>query len=44
MILKDNELKNIHGGISAWGLIGLGGLVTFLAGIINGIVHPFKCN
>lgn len=42
-ILKDDELKNIVGGISAWAIAGIGILVTFLAGVFDGIARPEKC-
>ena len=43
--LKVNEMKQIiGGGISGWGILGLGTLFSFLAGIIDGIARPFKCN
>jgi len=41
--LKDEDLKNINGGISAWAIAGIGILVTFVAGIIDGIARPVKC-
>ena len=42
--LKDEELKKINGGISAWAVAGIGILVTFIAGIFDGIARPQKCN
>lgn len=42
--IEENELKEINGGISAMGIAGLCVLGAFLVGIINGIVHPAKCN
>lgn len=42
--LKNEQLKNIKGGISGWLVAGLGALVTFLAGILDGIARPGKCN
>ena len=43
--LKIEEMKNITGGgITAWGAIGIGTLITFLAGVIDGIARPFKCH
>ena len=41
--IEDDELKNINGGISAWAIAGIGMLVTFVAGIIDGIARPLKC-
>ena len=42
-ILKDEELKNINGGISGWVIAGIALLVTFVSGIIDGIARPEKC-
>ncbi len=43
--LTKNEMKNIKGGgLSAAAIIGIGALVTFLAGIIDGFVRPLGCN
>ena len=41
--LDDLELKKVEGGMSAWALVGIGLVVTFVAGIIDGIARPFKC-
>lgn len=41
--LKDDELKSINGGISAWVIAGIGALITFIAGVIDGIARPEKC-
>ena len=42
--LKDNELKKVEGGMTAWGAIGIGLVVTFIAGVIDGIARPIKCH
>ena len=43
--LKIEEMKNITGGgITAWGAVGIGALVTFIAGVIDGFARPFKCH
>lgn len=43
--LTNEELKNVDGGgINIGFLIGLGAGVTFLIGVIDGIVRPLKCN
>jgi len=42
--IEENELKNINGGISGWGIIGLSALGSFLVGVLNGFVYPSKCN
>ncbi len=41
--LDDLELKKVEGGMSAWVAIGIGLVVTFVAGIIDGIARPIKC-
>ena len=41
--LKDEELKEVHGGISGWAIAGISLIVTFLAGVIDGIARPEKC-
>ena len=42
--LKDQELNEINGGFSGWVLAGSSILVTFVAGVIDGIARPKKCN
>ena len=43
--LSDVEMKKIiGGGISLFGVLGISSLVTFLSGIIDGFVRPFKCS
>ncbi len=43
--LTKEEMKQIKGGgISVWAIVGIGALVTFLAGVIDGIVRPLDCN
>lgn len=41
--LNDIELKNINGGINFGLLSILGGIVTFVIGILDGITRPLKC-
>ena len=41
--IKDEELNQVSGGISAWAIAGIGMLVTFIAGVIDGIARPEKC-
>ncbi len=41
--VSDNELKKINGGISAWAVAGIGILITFISGVIDGIARPVKC-
>lgn len=43
--IESKELYKIQGGgISIWGGIGIGAIVTFLIGVIDGFVRPLKCN
>ena len=42
--LTDNEMKTIDGGgfnVGLW--IGIGAGISFLIGIIDGLVRPLKC-
>ena len=41
--LNDLELKKVEGGMTMWAAIGIGLVVTFVAGIIDGIARPSKC-
>lgn len=43
--LTNNEMKKIDGGgfnVALW--LGIGAGVSFLIGLIDGIVRPLKCN
>lgn len=43
--LTDNDMKKIEGGglnIGLW--LGIGAGVSFLIGLIDGIIRPLKCN
>ena len=43
--LEIEETKQIvGGGISAWAVAGIGALLAFVSGIIDGIARPFKCH
>jgi len=42
--INEKEYKNIDGGITVWGGIGIGAAIVFLIGVIDGIVRPLKCN
>ena len=42
-ILNDNELSKVNGGFSGWALAGICLLVTFVAGVIDGIARPKGC-
>ncbi len=41
--INDLELKKVQGGFSGWALAGISLLVTFVAGVIDGIARPKKC-
>jgi bacteriocin-like protein len=41
--LNDEELKNISGGYNFRWLSILGGIITFVIGILDGITRPLKC-
>ena len=41
--VNDVEMNKINGGFSGWALAGIGLLVTFVAGVIDGIARPKKC-
>ena len=42
--VEDIELNKVDGGFSGWALAGIGILVTFVAGIVDGIARPKKCH
>lgn len=43
--IEEKNLENIKGGaISGWGILGIGALVAFLSGVLDGIARPSKCN
>ena len=41
--VENKDLKNLNGGISVWAVVGIGSLITFVSGIIDGIARPFNC-
>lgn len=41
--LQEQELKQIKGGISPLALLGIAAIVAFLAGVLDGYVHPRRC-
>ena len=41
--IKDEEFKNIKGGMSGWAIAGISMLVTFVAGVLDGIARPNNC-
>ena len=44
-VLTNNELKDINGGSIKIGIgIGIVAGITFLIGVIDGIIRPLKCN
>ena len=43
--LSDKELMNVGGGAVKIGLVvGIAAGITFLIGLIDGIIRPLKCN
>ena len=43
--LKQEELKNIYGGSLSFGaLLGIGALITFFIGLVDGYIRPLACN
>lgn len=45
MLLKEQELENIRGGGIAHSVIGIiGAIGVFIAGVVDGILRPLKCN
>ena len=44
MILKETELEQIQGGASRGLLIAIGAIGVFIAGVVDGILRPLKCN
>ncbi len=41
--LNQESLKNMKGGFSIWAGVGIGALIIFLSGVVDGIVHPKAC-
>ena len=41
--LTTQEMKRIEGGVSLWVGIGIGALAIFLSGVLDGIIHPKRC-
>ena len=42
--VDNNELKDIKAGAIRWGIIGIiGGIITFVVGVIDGFTNPSKC-
>ena len=42
-MLKEEELKNISGGFNLSIAAVIGGIVAFVAGILDGYTRPYKC-
>lgn len=43
--LEDEKLKMIKGGGINWSLMaGIGAVVSFFVGIVDGLINPQKCN
>lgn len=43
--LNDKELMNINGGgVNIGAIVGIAAGITFLIGLIDGIIRPLKCN
>jgi len=42
--IEDAEVCEVNGGFSGWALAGISLLVTFVAGVIDGIARPKNCN
>lgn len=44
-ILKKEEMMMVTGGgFSVWGFFGLGTLITFIIGAVDGFARPFACH
>lgn len=43
-LLNEVELTKVSGGIGAVAAIGIGALVVFIIGILDGFVNPNACN
>lgn len=45
MVLNDDELTNVTGGAVKYGLIAIiGGIITFIIGVVDGYLRPLPCN
>ena len=44
MILKENDLMKIEGGVKYSILLAIGAIGVFIAGVVDGILRPLKCN
>lgn len=41
--LNKEDLKNINGGFSFGSIVGIGAIITFIIGVIDGYVRPLAC-
>ncbi len=42
--ISNTELKSIKAGAIRWGLVGIiGGIITFVVGVIDGYTNPSRC-
>ncbi len=45
MKLNEKELETINGGGISWSLVAaIGAIGVFIAGVVDGILRPLKCN
>lgn len=43
--IKEENLKEVKGGAVNWGLAaGIGAVVSFIIGVVDGLINPKKCN
>lgn len=43
--ISNEKLKEIKGGGINWGLAaGIGAVVSFIVGVVDGLINPKKCN
>ncbi len=42
--INEKELMKINGGFSGWVVAGIGILITFIAGVVDGLARPKKCH
>ena len=43
MRLNNNQLKEISGGISVWGVLGIVAGLIFGVGAVDGYARPYRC-
>ena len=41
--IDDKELKKVNGGFTGWTIAGIALIVTFVAGVVDGIAKPRSC-